>query len=186
MIGVINSLLFDYVEDRHGAQKLTDLKAHLALPADYSFRLDTYYGDDDWQDVYAKTITFVGGEREALEWDFGYFCGFALAKQFPTFVKGCTCARDLIVRQPKIHNAIGNSITDPSKRQIINQKFTLEERDGKIVMHYVSPNHLCTFYRSLATWAGEQFGETLTIHEPRCLKNGDGECEIHLQYAKIQ
>jgi hypothetical protein len=184
MIGVINSLLFDYIEARHGAAKLTELKAHLSLPANYTFRLDTYYGDDDWRDVYGKAIAFFSGDRDAFEWDFGYFCGDALAGQFPTFVKGCTCARDLIVRQPKIHNAIGNSINDPSKRQIINQKFTLEERDDKIVMHYVSPNQLCGFYRSLATWAGEKFGENLIIHEPHCMRKGDAECEIHLHYSK--
>ena len=184
MIGVINSLLFDYVEAHYGATKLHELKQHLLMPADYTFRIDTYYADNEWQDTYRKTITFIGGERDKVEWDFGYFCGDALKQQFPTFIKGCTCSRDLIVRQPKIHNAIGNSVNDPSTRQIINQKFTLEERDDKIVMHYVSVNQLCTFYRSLATWVSEQFGETVTIDEPRCMKRGDAECEIHLRFAK--
>jgi hypothetical protein len=183
MIGIINSLLFDYIEGNYGTARLLALKEHLALPNDYQFRLDTYYADDEWQDVYAKTITFIGGDREQVEWDFGYFSGEALVKQFPTFVRGCTCARDLIIRQPKIHNAIGNSVTDPGKRKIINQKFTLEERTDQVVMHYVSYNKMCTFYRSLATWAGEHFGETVTIDEPRCMKRGDAECEIHLHYS---
>lgn len=186
MIGIINALLFDYIEAQHGIEKLKALKARLNMPDDYSFRIDTYYADTEWQDIYQKTAAFVGVEREAMEWGFGYFSGKALVNQFPTFVSGCTCARDLIVRQPKIHNIIGNSVNDPGTRKIINQKFTLEERDDKVVMHYVSPNQLCTFYRSLATWAGEHFGETVTIQEPRCMKKGDSECEIHLQYTKNQ
>ena len=51
-------------------------------------------------------------------------------------------------------------------------------------MHYVSGNHMCTYYRSLATWVGTHFGEEVHIDEPRCMKRGDHECQIHVRFTK--
>lgn len=184
MIGIINSLLFDYVEARYGKERQLEIKRDLGMSEDETFRIDTYYSDDEWQKFYARTVELLGENADKFEWDFGRYSGEKLVAQFPTFVRGCNSARDMIVRQPKIHYAIGNSVTDPAKRDVVNRKFNLEELDGQIVMHYVSHNHMCTFYRSLATWVGEHFGETVLIDEPHCQKRGDHECEIHLRYSK--
>ncbi len=184
MIGVINSLLLDYVKQKYGESMLQELVAHPVVPGDHQFRIDTYYSDSDWEELYHKAVNMVGIDREEFEWDFGYFCGDALVNQFPGFVKGCTGARDMITRQPKIHNAISHSLADHDAQKIVNNKFMLEEQGDKIIMHYVSVNHMCTFYRSLATWVGEHFNEQLSINEPRCMKQGHHECEIHVQYTK--
>lgn len=184
MIGVINTLLLDYVKEKYGASMLEELVQHPVVPGDHQFRIDTYYSDVEWEDLYKKAVNMAGIDREEFEWDFGLFCGHALVNQFPGFVKGCKSARDMITRQPKIHNAISQSLTDHDAQKVVNNKFFLEEQGDKIIMHYASPNHMCTLYRSLATWVGDHFGEQVSINEPRCMKTGHHECEIHVQYTK--
>lgn len=183
MIGVISSLLVEYLDLKHGAQVVDQLRAQMPADHDHRYRIDAYYDESAWQEVYAKAIELVGQDRETFEWDFGIYSGIRLVGEYPTFVQGCTGARDMLLRQPKIHNAIGQSLMDSTVRRAVDMKFNLEPLPDKVIMHYRSPNKMCTYYRSLATWVGDHFGEDTEIHEPRCLKRGDSECEIHVRFT---
>ena len=92
MIGIINSLLFDYVEARYGKERQLGIKRELGMSEDEAFRIDTYYSDDEWQNFYARTVELLGEDADKFEWDFGRYSGEKLVAQFPTFVRGCTSA----------------------------------------------------------------------------------------------
>ena len=120
MIGVINSLLVDFVETYYGTDKVNELKQRFNLPSGFHYRIDTYYSDAEWEEIYSEAVRLVGADRDQFEWDFGIYSGEMLVQQFPGFVKGCKDAREMIVRQPKIHNAIGHSLGDTRTQDIVN------------------------------------------------------------------
>jgi hypothetical protein len=183
MIGVINALLFEFVEEKWGADKLQSLNVELGFQPDFRFRQHRVYDDAEWASVYEKTIAFLEQDREQFEWEFGFFSGEKLITLHHALVADCKTARDVILRQPRIHHGIADAVANPKEHQGITRKFRLEENDSTVIMHYRSANHMCTFYRSLATFVAQYFGETVTINEPGCMKHGADECEIHLDFS---
>lgn len=180
MIGIINKLLFEFVGHRWGDEAEGKLRAATGTEA-VEFRMDTYYPDTEWQAQLAAALTVTDTDEETFVWDFGYYCGVALLQGFSGFVRGVTTAREVISRQPRIHNTLSATFAGEERKKI-NEKFRLEELTDRSIMHYQSPNRLCTLYRSIAQWAADEFGDVIEIHEPRCQKRGDPECEIHIIY----
>lgn len=181
MIGIINKLLFDFVEQNWG----TEMRARLHTESQVSqtdFRMDVYYTDLEWQQQLATAIHLTGMDKEALVWAFGRYSGEVLTRQFSGFITGVTTAREVITRQPRIHNTLALSFADKTHQKTINEKFHLDELPDRTVVHYVSPNQLCAFYRSLAQWVADLFNEDIEIIEPKCMHRGDHECEIHVRY----
>jgi hypothetical protein len=182
MIGLINHLLFEYVDQKWGHDVSDQIKAKVSLPVDTQFHMNKFYQEDEWQRIFQSAVELTGVEAETFEWDFGQFCGQALPGQFQGFMKGITSTRDMLVRQPKIHNTISMSLSDTEDRNKVNSKFSLEQHPDRTIMHYASPNGMCTFYRSLASWMGDYFSENIEVTECKCTKHGDEACEIHVIY----
>jgi len=181
MIGVINRLMFDFVEQNWGSEMSARFRKE-SQSENVDFRMDVYYPDVEWQQQLDVAIRLTGLDKEALVWAFGRYSGEVLTRQFSGFITGATSARDVITRQPRIHNTLALSFTEEAHRKTINEKFRLEEFPDHTVVHYVSPNKLCAFYRSLAQWVADSFNETIEIIEPVCMHRGDHECEIHVRY----
>lgn len=181
MIGLINRLLFDYVESKWGAGMCEQIRTETGVKH-AEFRMDVYYPDTEWQAVYTKAIELSKMSQDEMEWEFGIFSGNALTSQFSGFMAGATSAREMITRQPRIHNTLAMAFHDSAERAKINEKFHLEEFPDHTVMHYSSANKLCVFYRSLAQWVADHYGENIEITETKCMKRGDEECEIHIRY----
>lgn len=182
MIGLITSLLFEFVEQNWGKEVALQIRADSGVPADQAFHMHTYYDDEQWRTIWRNTVQAVNMETDALEWEFGWYSGEALTTQFSGFMAGITSARQMIVRQPKIHNSLSMSIADPAHRKSINEKFYLEETPDTTIMHYASPNRMCVYYKSLAHYVAEAFNEDIQLEEHACLKHGADECTLHIRY----
>jgi predicted hydrocarbon binding protein len=48
-------------------------------------------------------------------------------------------------------------------------------------MRYGSPRRLCAFAEGLVEGAAAQFGQTVTIDQPRCMLRGDELCTIEIR-----
>lgn len=181
MIGLINRLLFDFVESKWGTEMCDQIRAETGVNHP-EFRMDVYYPDSEWQAIYSKAIELSKMSQDELEWEFGIFSGEALTNQFAGFMAGVTTAREMITRQPRVHNTLAMAFHDAEARAKINEKFHLVESDDSTIMHYSSPNKLCVFYKSLAQWVADHFNENIEITETTCMKHGNHECEIHVRY----
>ena len=53
--------------------------------------------------------------------------------------------------------------------------------DGTITMRYGSPRRLCAFAEGLIEGAATQFGQVVTIEQPRCMLRGDELCTIEIR-----
>ncbi|MCU0466080.1 MAG: heme NO-binding domain-containing protein [Anaerolineae bacterium] len=181
MIGMIDRLLFEFVHDHWGSEAEAKMRAATATEGQ-DFRGDVYYPDTQWKTNLKAAMDITQLDEEALIWAFGHYSGVALTSMYSGFITGAMTARDIITRQPRIHNTLASSFNTEAERQKVNEKFRLEEFANHTVMHYQSSNQLCTFYRSLAQWVADHFNETIEVTEPNCLKRGDHECEIHIRY----
>lgn len=101
--------------------------------------------------------------------------------RFSGFFRGAKGARDMIARQPVIHNNLASGLSEDARRRV-SDKFRLEDKGDTLVMHYSSPNQHCTLYIGLATWVAQHYGEALEIRHDRCMKKGADECEIVLRF----
>lgn len=182
MVGVMHSLLLNFVRKNWGGQTLEKVVRQANLPADTAYRLDKFYADEEWRALITAAVEVSGLSPESMRFAFARYAGEDLVRRFPGFFRGAKCARDVIKRQPAIHNFIAASVSDPACQKAIMEKFRLEERADETVTYYTSPNQECVIYLGLACWVADHFGEAIEIDERLCQKRGDPVCEIHIRY----
>lgn len=182
MVGVIHQLFFAFVEKSFGADALAEVKRRAGAVAGQDYRMDVSYPDDEWRRLLGAAVELSGLDAEQAELAFARYCGEELSVRMAGFFKGCSSTREFLKMQPAIHNMMASSVRDPEAKQRITDKFRLEEMDGETITHYSSPNRHCTLYRGLAEWVSEYYKERIEIHEPRCQKRGDPECEIRVKH----
>jgi hypothetical protein len=62
--------------------------------------------------------------------------------------------------------------------------FDFEVREELLVMGYRSPRKLCSFAVGLLLGAADHFGEQLTIAQPLCMKRGDDQCVLEIEFTR--
>jgi hypothetical protein len=186
MIGLIQRVLFDLVEEKGGRRAVEKVKERAGVPADKIFRIGEVYPDDEWLRLLAATCEVLGvSETEAMEAYAETFGRDALTR-FPKWFEMSANSRQFLERQIAIHNMFASGLRDPEARRAVTDKFRIETRDDEIVTHYRSPNQLCTLYVALARWMFRHYGDEATIEQSRCMHRGDEECEIHVRWKKLR
>jgi Haem-NO-binding len=182
MVGVIHQLFFEFVETKFGAAAVDEVKRRAGVAAGEEYRMDAAYPDDEWRRLLGAALEVSGLDADQAELAFGRFCGEQLSVRMAGFFNTCTSTREFLKLQPSIHNMMASSLRDAATKRQITDKFRLEDVNGETITRYVSPNRHCTLYRGLAEWVAEYYRERIEIHEPRCQKRGDPECEIHVKH----
>jgi hypothetical protein len=185
MVGIIHECLFGFLARNFGPDSVAAVKRAAGLDPELGFRIDTVYDDGEWRRLYGAAIELAarqgGHDAAAFERAFARYSGEDLLVRFPGFLHGVRSARDLIERQPVIHNSIAASMVEGSRRGI-RDKFAIVTKPDETVVHYSSSNLLCGFYKALAEWVAEHMSERVEIHEPHCQRGGAPACEIHVRY----
>ena len=186
MIGLIQKVLFDLVEDRAGTEALMEVKRSAGVPLDRVFRLGEVYSDAEWQDLLCAACRVLGMDEEhVMELYADEFGRDALAR-FSKWFEISANSREFLERQVTIHNVFASGVCDPDSRKAVVDKFRIETFDDKIVTHYRSPNKLCSLYRALARWMFKHYGDDAVIEETKCMHRGDDECEIHVIWKNLK
>ena len=183
MVGLIQKLLMDLIEESAGAEASAEVKRRADVPADRVFRMDEFYDDEEWRRLFAATCEVLNITPEQAEEAFADFFFKDSQRRWPMWFKMSKNAREFLIRQPAIHNGFATGVRDAEARQAITDKFEVKENGQDLVVHYRSPNKLCGLYMKLAERTINLYGDDATVHEKRCSKNGDAECEIHVQWA---
>jgi hypothetical protein len=185
MVGLIHVLLLNFIERNCGPAGVAEVQRRAGIPDGRAFRMDTVYDDEEFQRLLAAAIAQIGLPPDEVEAAFGRYAGQDLLIRFPGFWAGANCARDMILRQPRIHNAMTGTAQDSAVRTAIADKFRVKATPDGAVIRYASPNRLCVLYRGLAGWVAEHFGEEMEASEPTCQRRGDAVCEIHLRFRPM-
>ncbi|MEZ4382514.1 MAG: heme NO-binding domain-containing protein [Nannocystaceae bacterium] len=176
----MHEILLNFVTTNLGEGAADELRRRAGVEGQ-TFRLDTAYDDGQWRRLLAAAVDMAGGDAEAVETAFAHYAGEDLSLRFSGFFRGAKSAREMIARQPVIHNSLATGLSEDARR-VVADKFTLEDRGDALVMHYRSANKHCTIYIGLARWVAEHFGERLEIRHERCMKRGADECAIELRF----
>jgi Haem-NO-binding len=182
MMGLVQKVLLDVVEERCGRAAVSEVRDRAGVAPGQVFRLGESYPDDEWRRLFSAACDLLGlTEEELLELYADAFCRDALTR-FSKWFEMSRSSREFLERQVTIHNVFAAGVRDPEARKRIADKFWIEEREEGIVTHYRSANRLCAMYRALARWIIRHYGEEATIEETRCMRRGDEECEIHVAW----
>lgn len=182
MVGLIQKVLFDLVEQVGGPAAVAEVRLRAGIPDDRNFRIGTVYPDDEWQRLLAATCAVLGKPQDEIERAYAEFFGRDSLRRWPVWFEMSANARQFLERQQTIHNTFATGVRDAGARSDIRDKFRIELHEHEIVTHYRSPNQLCGLYKALARWVLDHYREQAAIEEPRCAKQGDAECEIHIRW----
>jgi hypothetical protein len=186
MLGLIQKLLLELVEERAGAEGVSEVMRRAEVPPDRVFRIGEAYSDEEWQRLFRAAVEVLRcGEAEFMDAYAEVFCRDALSR-FPKWFEMSANSREFLERQVTIHNVFASGVRDPEARKAVVDKFRIEKHEGEIVTHYRSPNRLCSLYKSLARWMFRHYGDEARIEEPKCMLRGDEECELHVIWSKLR
>ena len=182
MVGLIHHLFLDWVEARGGVAAVSEVKRRAGVPEQEMFRLSEVYDDEEFLRLLAAGGEVLGLSQSQFEDEFAAACFEDLLGRWPTFFRISRNARELLERQPAIHNSFASGALSPEERRGINDKFRLERLEKETVAHYKSVNRLCGFYKAIARRVIDYYENQATIEEIQCLRKGDPECEIHIRW----
>jgi len=66
MIGLIQKILLDLVEERAGPEAVADVKKSAGVPLDRIFRLGEVYSDAEWRNLLAAACRILGANEEQV------------------------------------------------------------------------------------------------------------------------
>ncbi len=179
MKGIVFNLLEQIVSDEHGEETWEQLLDATALDGVYT-SLGNYPDED--------LFKLVGAAAEALDlppdavvrW-FGRNAMPLFATRYPDLFTEHTDTRSFVLTL--------NDIIHPEVRKLypgaIVPEFGFDTSDPeRVVMDYYSPRKLCAFAEGLLLGAGDHFGETVDIEQPRCMNRGDGQCRLEITFGR--
>ena len=185
MIGVIQRVLVDLVRERAGEGAATELLAAAGLPADFRFRID-----HDYDDQQCLALFGVAGDRLQLA-PAELFAAYAelFVRQsrvmFPAFYALAENSRDFLRRQPRIHNSFAAGLKDETARRTVNDKFSVTEEGDDLITTYRSANGLCALYHALALQVVAGYGDSVVITDELCTSRGDDHCRMRLHWIRL-
>ncbi|CEK12049.1 heme NO-binding domain-containing protein [Legionella hackeliae] len=186
MIGLIQKILLSMVQDLKGEEGMIELKKLANVPVDKSFQINNIYSDEEWQRLFLAAQTLLRLSPEEVEAHYANYFGKDVVHRFPTWFNMSPNSYEFLSIQPTIHNCFATSMADAETRQAINEKFRLEKLPNQLITHYRSPNRLCGLYKALARWVVDYYHDEASIEEKKCLKLGNDECEIHIQWTELR
>jgi hypothetical protein len=186
MVGLIQKLLLDLVEEKAGLEAVAEVKRRASVPPDRIFRIGEVYSDEEWQRLLRAACEVLGGSEADVMDAYAEVFGRDALSRFRKWFEMSANSRDFLERQIIIHNVFASGVRDPEARKAVVDKFRIEKRKDEIVTHYRSPNRLCSLYKSLARWMFRHYGDQASIEEPKCMLRGDEECELHVIWQTLR
>jgi hypothetical protein len=184
MIGLIQKILLDMVRELGGTEALQEVKQRTGLAADFEYRIDTDYDNDEARRLLDNACAVLGVDSDTAFKHYAQHFLRDATERFPTFFSISGSARELLGRQPAIHNMLASGLRDAEKRHAINDKFAVRNVPGEpLEVRYQSPNYWCGLYFALAHEAGKHYGERVDIEVAQCRMRGDANCLFRLNFA---
>ena len=183
MIGLIPRVLLDLITAAGGPTAAAEVRRRAGVSPEKRLAMSDIYDDAQWRRLFAATCEVLNVSQSQAEDLFAeHFLADAL-KRWPVWFQMSASARQLLERQPSIHNSLAAGLHDPRVRKSTADKFRIEKRDRELIAHYRSPNELCGLYKALARRVLTHYGERATVEETQCMKEGAGECVIHIRWT---
>ncbi|MCB9852089.1 MAG: heme NO-binding domain-containing protein [Phycisphaerales bacterium] len=180
MVGLVHTVLLNMIDKQTGTAATADIRRMAGLAPEQEFRIDENYDDAEFLRLFVSTCERLGLTQAQAESAFARAFYEDAVKRWPTWFRISRNAREFLKRQPGIHNGFATGISDSSARAGIRDKFRVEDRADRLIVHYKSPNRLCGYYVALANEIFDHYHDSARIEHMKCMLNGDDACEIHV------
>lgn len=182
MIGLIQRILIDHIEEAYGEETLAAIRQRAGLKT-LGRRIDTDYADADTLALFAAAGEHLGLDHEAMMTRYADLFIRWTRVHYPMFFSLAESAREFLGRQPRIHATLGAGLRDETLKARVNDKFrVVDEDDATLTVEYRSDNGLCSLYRALFLRVLEEYGETGELIEARCRRRGDDCCRFVMHF----
>lgn len=183
MIGIIQRILLDLLEDTGGETLRHAVMDRADVPRDRDYRIDQNYPDDECLRLIQGAVAETGLSEDVLNEKYAQAFLAEARNLFPEFFKMSSSSEEFLLRQATIHGVISSGLKKPEERQKVKDKFSARRiRPGFVEITYRSPNQLCGLFRALAHEVAGLYGETLTVECADCMKRGDEACRFELHW----
>lgn len=182
MIGLVPKLLVNLIESQTDERTVETVKKKAGVPIDRTYSINCFYSEDEWQRLFRSTCETLNVSQEDAEPIFAEFFYRDAIERWPRWFEMSPNSFEFLKRQPAIHNLLALSCPDRSISQSVNDKFEMKWESLSLQVKYHSPNLLCGLFKSMARKIAEHYGDRITIHENRCMKQGDDHCQIRVNW----
>jgi hypothetical protein len=130
-------------------------------------------------DLISRTAAATGSTDDEVVYDFGVFTGeTTFTKLYAGFFAIAPSARAfLLAVEIRIHELVRATIPDAAPPQL---KISELDSDG-VTIDYSSPRQLCVLLRGLAEGTARHYGESATIDETACMREGAPSCRFEVR-----
>ena len=178
MKGIVFNLLEQIVVAEHGEEIWEKLLDDAGLDGAYT-SLGSYSDEDLGRLVGAASAALEVPPNEVVRW-FGHNALPLFAERYPHLFAAHSHTRSFVLAL--------NNIIHPEVRKLypgaIVPEFDFDTSDPRgLGMDYYSPRKMCAFAEGLLTGAGNHFGETVDIEQPRCMNRGDASCHLEIRFS---
>jgi len=179
MKGIVFNLLEQIVAAEHGDETWEQLLDASGLDGAYT-SLGSYPDEDLYKLVGAASEALDVPADDVIRW-FGRSAMPLFAKRYPQLFSEHKAARSFVLTL--------NDIIHPEVRKLypgaIVPEFGFDTSDPEGVgMDYYSPRKLCAFAEGLLLGAGDHYGETVAIEQPKCMNRGDPRCHLEIRFSR--
>lgn len=155
MMGIINNLLLQFVEEAAGADAR---KAILDKAGFTMFRSEENYPDAAWQRLVTTTVEHLGMDGVEAQKAFARWCFPVLVKQFGPFFKSAKSTQQFMEKVPRIHRDFPSA----SVKEFVEKIHVKQSSPGLLVWDYESSNRLVPFMIELGKSVSGHYGEEVT------------------------
>lgn len=184
MIGLIQKVLMDLVQEQGGEDAVTAILHAVGLPQDHQFRMDSDYDDGQCLRLVEATAAYFKLDEATL---YRLYADAFIREsriRFPTFYQMAPNARDFLRRQPAVHAGLATALQDADARSRVVDKFAVRDDGNDLLVDYISPNRLCALYRALFERVLDEYGEEGALAVECCRKRGDDCCRFRLTFGR--
>src|SRR5262249_32127643 len=114
MIGLIQKILLDLVEERAGPEAVSEGKRSPGVPMDRIVRLGEVYSDTEWQDLLSAACRVLGANEDELMEQYADVFGRDALVRFSKWFEMSANSREFLERQIIIHNVFASGVVDPN------------------------------------------------------------------------
>ena len=180
MMGHVLTMLCGFVREVGGEDGLARVLANAGCEPQ-AYRFEQAYPEDHFAAVLRSAVSTLGVAPDDAERAFAAYFMRVSPDIFPAIFQLSGDARTLLGRVPHLHR----SIPSGASRAAFRDKLTVEEdAPGRLVMRYDSPHRLCTFLKRAAELVLEHYGETGTVRELCCAREGSDACRVEVLFDR--
>jgi hypothetical protein len=177
--GIVFNLLEEAVSREYGEDVWDDLLESAGVGGAYT-SLGSYPDEDLMRLVAAASSALEVSPDDIVRW-FGRSAIPLLADKYPDFFTPHESTRPFVLTL--------NSIIHPEVRKIYPGAdvpvFDYDtSSEDVLVMGYQSARQMCSFAEGLIEGTAAHYGETATIDQPKCMKQGDEKCVLEISFRK--